>query len=127
MYEEELLDEIKKYIELHLYEEISLERLSDAICYSQGVEVPAAYSGKIPDKMLMLELPACQYLIFQSNPFQDDDEIMARIITQMQQSIKNYNPQLYGFEWAENGGPRFQLEPIPARGYIEGYPVKVIS
>ena len=94
--------------------------------YVQGVEVPADYKGIVPEKMKILDLPACQYLIFQSNPFKDDDEIMAEIIGKMQKSIKNYNPEVYGFKWAPEAGPRFQMEPIPSRGYIEGYPIKAV-
>ena len=38
--------------------------------------------------------------------------------------MKNYQPELYGFRWADEDGPRFQLEPQGYRGYIEGRPVR---
>jgi AraC family transcriptional regulator len=39
----------------------------------------------------------------------------------------NYNPEIYGFCWADEDGPRFQLEPQGYRGYIEGRPVRAIN
>lgn len=115
-----------------LYEPIGLwlpENLRPAgtSLYAQGVELPGDYNGEVPPGMTMLQLPACKYMIFQSNPFKDDDEVMADIITQMQKSIKAYDPQIYGFQWAPTEGPWFQLEPIPSRGYIEGYPVRALN
>jgi hypothetical protein len=41
--------------------------------------------------------------------------------------MKKYNPQIYGFEWADDDAPRFQLEPQGYRGYIEARPVKQLN
>jgi len=41
--------------------------------------------------------------------------------------MKSYDPKLYGFEWADEDGPRFQLEPQGYRGYIEARPVRQIE
>jgi AraC family transcriptional regulator len=41
--------------------------------------------------------------------------------------MKTYNPELYGFKWADEDGPRFQLEPLGYRGYIEGRPVRQLN
>jgi hypothetical protein len=33
-------------------------------------------------------------------------------------------PKHFGWDWAPDDGPRFQLAPIGERGYIEGLPVR---
>lgn len=93
--------------------------------YAQGVEVASDYSGRIPDNLESLRLPPCKYMVFQSEPYEENLENMMQVITQVQDSIKKYNPEFYGFEWAENEGPRFQMEPLGIRGYIEGLPVRL--
>jgi hypothetical protein len=35
--------------------------------YVQGVEVPPDYTGKIPEGCDLIEMPACQVMIFQVN------------------------------------------------------------
>ena len=41
--------------------------------------------------------------------------------------MKGYDPQLYGFEWADDDAPRFQLAPMGYRGYIEARPVRALK
>ena len=41
--------------------------------------------------------------------------------------IKKYDPQIYGFEWADDDTPRIQLEPQGYRGYKEARPVTQIN
>jgi hypothetical protein len=38
--------------------------------------------------------------------------------------MKKYDPTFYGFAWADEDGPRFQMEPLGYRGYIEARPCK---
>ena len=38
--------------------------------------------------------------------------------------MNEYDPKLYGFTYADEDGPRFQLEPQGFRGYIEGRSVR---
>lgn len=94
--------------------------------YVQGVEVPLDYSGEIPEGMECITLPASSYLLFHSEPYECDekDEVMMQVIDTVQNSIRKYNPSLIGYEWAEEDAPRFQLAPIPERGYMEGLPVR---
>ena len=89
--------------------------------YCQGVEMPADFSGKIPEGFEAIDLPACWYLVFHGEPY--DDEQFCEAIEIVWDAIERYDPKLYGWEWAPEGGPRFQLAPIGARGYIEGVPV----
>ena len=93
--------------------------------YAQGVEVPIGYSGAIPEGFELIELPPCKMMIFQGEPYDDAD--FEKAIGSLWETIRNYNPQIYGFQWADEDGPRFQLEPWGYRGYIEGRPVRQIN
>ena len=91
--------------------------------YVQGVEVAADYSGEIPEGFDMIELPKCKYIMFQGEPFEEEN--FGEAIQQVWDAIKKYNPEAIGYEW-DDSNPRIQLEPIGTRGYIELYPVKSI-
>lgn len=91
--------------------------------YVQGVEVPTNYEGQIPKDFDVITLPEADYLMFQGEPFEEDDYCQA--IEEIQQSIKKYNPSIIGCKW-DITNPRIQLEPIGTRGYIEMVPVKNI-
>lgn len=91
--------------------------------YVQGVEVEMDYAGEIPDGFDVIELPKCKYLMFQGEPFEEEN--FGEAIGQIWDAIKKYNPQSIGYDWDESN-PRIQLEPIGARGYIELHPVKSI-
>jgi AraC-like DNA-binding protein len=93
--------------------------------YVQGVEVPENYSGEIPEGFDILDLKPCKMMIFQGEPF--EDEKFCEAIEELWDVIKKYDPRIYGFEWAEEDAPRFQLEPQGYRGYIEARPVKEIN
>jgi len=90
--------------------------------YCQGVEVPADFSGAIPEGFEIIDLPACKYMVFNGEPY--DDDAFEDAIGTVWEAIDRYDPKLYGWEWAPEAGPRFQLAPIGARGYIEGVPVR---
>ncbi|MDD5016632.1 MAG: AraC family transcriptional regulator [Eubacteriales bacterium] len=90
--------------------------------YAQGVEVAADYSGKGPDGYDVIDLPPCKMMVFQGPPF--DDEKFEAAIGDLWEVMKTYDPKIYGFEWAEEDAPRFQLAPIGYRGYIEARPVR---
>jgi AraC family transcriptional regulator len=93
--------------------------------YAQGVEIPLDYAGPIPEGFDLVDLPACQMMIFQGPPY--DDAAFEEAIGSLWETIKNYRPELYGFRWADEDGPRFQLEPQGYRGYIEGRPVRPVG
>ena len=92
--------------------------------YTQGVEMPLDYSGPVPEGFELTELPPCKMMIFQGQPY--DDEKFEEAIGSMWETLKTYNPEIYGFKWAEEDGPRIQLAPQGYRGYIEGKPVRPI-
>ena len=91
--------------------------------YVQGVEVPADYEGEIPEGFDVMALPACRYLMFQGEPFAEEDYCQA--IEQVQEGIKKYDPSVIGYQW-DKDNPRIQLEPVGTRGYIELLPVKPV-
>ena len=93
--------------------------------YCQGVEMPADYAGPVPEGMETLDLPACQMMIFQGPQYDDKD--FEQAIGSLWETVKSYKPEFYGFCWADEDGPRFQLEPRGERGYIEGRPVRLLA
>lgn len=93
--------------------------------YVQGVEVPWDYSGDVPEGFEIIDLKPCKMMIFQGPAY--DDEDFQDAIRDLWKVIKDYNPETYGFKWADEDGPRFQLEPQGYRGYIEGRPVREIE
>ena len=90
--------------------------------YAHGVEVPEDYQGVIPAGFDVIELPACQMMVFQGEPY--NDEIFEEAVGLCMEQIKRFNPEVYGFEWAPELAPRMQLAPEGWRGYIEMLPVK---
>ena len=94
-------------------------------CYAQGVEVPAGYSGVVPDGFDIITLPPCMMMVFQGSPF--ENEQFSEAIDSVWEAMKNYNPEIYGFQWADEDAPRFQMEPQGYRGYIEARPVRKIG
>jgi AraC family transcriptional regulator len=114
-------------IQQALYEPIGMWlpenlRKTGTSTYAQGVELPLDYAGPVPEGFDLIDLPPCKMMIFQGEPY--DDAEFEKAIGSLWESIKNYQPELYGFRWADEDGPRFQLEPQGYRGYIEGRPVR---
>ena len=89
--------------------------------YVQGVEVSADYDGIVPEGFDVIALPAAKYLMFQGEPFAEED--YAQAIEDVKAAIEKYSPSVVGYSW-DNTNPRIQLEPIGARGYIELLPIK---
>ncbi len=88
--------------------------------YVMGTEVAADYTGIIPEGFDIISLPAADYLMFQGEPFAEENYCKA--IDTMQTAIAKYDPKVIGCIWDEKN-PRIQLEPIGTRGYIELLPV----
>lgn len=93
--------------------------------YAQGVEVPSDYAGKVPEGFEMIELAPCKMMVFQGQPYEDAK--FEDAIGELWEVMKKYNPELYGFKWADEDGPRFQLMPMGYRGYIEARPVRQLN
>ena len=93
--------------------------------YVQGVEVPQDHDQPPPEGFEVAELPPCKMLVFQGPPFDDAD--FEQAITSLWDVINHYDPATIGHAWADDDGPRFQLEPHGYRGYIEGRPVRAVK
>lgn len=84
--------------------------------YVQGAEVDKDYHGAVPEGFDVIDLPEADYLMFQGEPFAEEDYCDA--ITAVQQAMDGYDPTVIGYVW-DDSNPRIQLEPRGNRGYIE--------
>ncbi|MGN0628434.1 MAG: helix-turn-helix domain-containing protein [Oscillospiraceae bacterium] len=91
--------------------------------YVQGVEAPNDYNGPVPEGFDVISLPSAEYLMFQGEPFREEDYCDA--INAVQCSMNKYDPSIIGYRWDEEN-PRIQLEPRGERGYIELRAVRAI-
>ena len=91
--------------------------------YVQGVEVAEDFDGIIPEGFDVIALPECDYMMFQGEPFEEEN--FGEAIQQIVDAIKKYNPETVGCRW-DPTNPKIQLEPRGERGYIELHPVKGI-
>ncbi|MBC2723837.1 AraC family transcriptional regulator [Desulfosporosinus sp.] len=89
--------------------------------YVQGVELPLDYNNAVPDGYELIDLPPSTMMIFQGEPYNDDDFMEA--IGEIWEHIEKFDPNIYGYNWAPEAAPRFQLAPMGYRGYIEARPV----
>ncbi len=90
--------------------------------YVQGVEIPLDYQKSVPEGYEIIQLPPCKMMVFQGQPYEDDNFMSE--VSEVMEAIDRYDPTLYGFAWAPEEAPRFQLAPMGYRGYIEARPVK---
>lgn len=92
--------------------------------YVQGVEMTAGCAETPPEGFDCITLPAAKYLMFQGEPFEEEDYCEA--IEAVQAAMDRYDPSVIGYTRDEEN-PRIQLEPRGPRGYIEMYAVKPVS
>jgi hypothetical protein len=90
--------------------------------YAHAIEVPADYSGEIPEGFDVIELEPCKMLIFQGEPY--DDENSGSAIGELWEQVKKFKPEVYGYQYADELAPKMQLAPMGWRGYIEMRPVR---
>ena len=84
--------------------------------YVMGVERAADEETFVSEGFDVITLPETEYLMFQGEPFCEEDYCEA--IAAVQNAADNYNPSAIGYEW-NDAEPRIQLEPRGERGYIE--------
>jgi len=90
--------------------------------YAWALELPADYAGDIPEGFELISLPACKMLVFQGEPFKDED--FGTAIGTLWEACEKFNPEVHGYEYAPELAPRMQLSPQGWRGYIEMRPVR---
>lgn len=122
----QILSEIKEA----LYEPVGVwlpesMRAAGTGVYAHAVEIPIDYAGKVPEGFDLIDLPKCKMLVFQGEPY--EDEKFEEAIGAMWEKVEEFNPKVYGYEYAPELSPRMQLSPQGWRGYIEMRPVREIS
>ena len=90
-------------------------------CDVWGILMETDYAGTVPEGFDIIRLPEADYLMFQGEPFREEDYCEA--IRAVQQAMDRYTPTVIGYQW-DDGNPRIQLEPRGERGYIELRAVK---
>lgn len=98
-------------------------RLPNTSEYVQGVEVSLEYEGPIPEGFDVIQLPKASYLMFQGEPFPEEEYCEA--IWEVQDAVRRYDPAGLGYVW-DQGNPGIQLEPMGVRGYVELWPVRPV-
>jgi len=93
--------------------------------YAHGVEVPGDYAGEVPEGFDVIGLAPCKMLVFQGEPY--DDENFEEAVGLCMERIEKFNPEVYGYRFADDLAPRMQLVPLGWRGYIEMRPVKSMA
>ena len=91
-------------------------RLPGTSRYVQGVEVEVGADAVVPEGFDVIELPEADYLMFQGEPFREEDYLDA--IFAVEHAMDRYDPSVIGMAW-DDESPRIQLEPRGERGYIE--------
>ncbi len=90
--------------------------------YVMGVEVPADFTGPVPEGMELLELPAATYLHFQGEPYREEE--MGQACAMLDNAFEGYRPERFGWAWADELGPTVQYAPVAERGCALARPVK---
>lgn len=89
--------------------------------YVMGVEAPADYSGPVPERFDVIDLPEAEYLLFQGEPFREED--FGEAIQRVWHAMDRFDPATIDCMW-DDSNPRIQLEPRGKRGYRELKAVK---
>lgn len=110
-----------------LYEPVGLwlpenMRPMGAGIYAHGVEVSNEYNGVIPEGFIVIDLVPCKLMIFQGEPYNDDD--FETEVSRCIERIATFNPEVYGYRYAPEIAPKMQLSPQGWRGYIEMKPIE---
>lgn len=94
--------------------------------YAHGVEVSMEFDlAKVPDGFDVIDLESCRLLVMQGEPFDGNEYLQA--VEEGMDRFDSFNPEVYGYEYAPELGPRIQLAPEGWRGHIEMRPVRQVS
>ena len=136
---------MKAYIDANIREPITAKLLADAAGYSQyhAARIFKQHTGRMPFEYIrerrlinaalalrrggakVVDLPPCKLLVFQGEPFGDDE--FEEAIGALWERIEKFDPEVYGYEYADELAPRMQLAPMGWRGYIEMRPIREIK
>ena len=80
-----------------------------------GVEVPQDYNKPLPDGYEMLDLQPCTMLYFQGAPFEAAEDF-CKAIDVVFEAIETYQPEQYGYRFADQLAPKFNFGASNATG-----------
>lgn len=120
----EILESVPQALEkvafVELPQNLIVSGTSKAAC---GVEVPVDFSGTIPEGFEIIDLPSCLMMWFNGAPY-EDEAWFGEAHAELARAIKNYNPELYGYEFAEDSAPHFHYGTSAASGCREMIPIR---
>jgi hypothetical protein len=93
--------------------------------FVMGVDMPADYKGPVPEGYEIIDLKPCKMMVFQGQTF--EEPMLTKAIMELWEALDSFNPELYGYAWADEDGPRYQYEPIANRGAMEALPVRQLK
>lgn len=73
-----------------------------------GIEVPLDYEGEIPEGCEVEELPSCEMLFFQSQPFKTQQEFFS-LMGEVIKAVEQFDYAAYGCRYADELAPRFNF------------------
>ncbi len=80
-----------------------------------GIEVPINYNKPLPQQYKIAELSECTMLYFQSEPY-EKQEHFGIAIESVYAAVNKYKPELYGYKFAYDKAPSFNLGAQPETG-----------
>ena len=66
--------------------------------YLYGVEMPADYAGPVPEGMILMDVPATEYVVFRHPPY-DFDSQDAAVWKAIRKAVASYDPHVAGYAW----------------------------
>jgi predicted transcriptional regulator YdeE len=66
--------------------------------YLYGVEMPADFAGPVPAGMIMMDVPAAEYVVFRHPPY-DFDSQDAAVWKAIRNAVASYDPRAAGYAW----------------------------
>jgi len=91
-----------------------------------GVEVPADYSGDIPEGFDVVDMPSHSYMWFNGAPY-EDESMYGVAHEELYRAIANYKPEVYGYEFAPDSAPVFHYGTTAATGCKQLIPIRKIT
>lgn len=99
---------------------------ADTSAVACGVEVPADYADPIPEGYESIDLPPCTMLYFQGMPFENGEDY-GEAIAVVFEAAAHYQPERYGYRFAEETAPAFHFGADAKSGARYALPVKRIG
>lgn len=88
-----------------------------------GVEVPDGYDKPLPDGYRVVSLKAGDMMFFQTSPFEREEDFCQAIDTLTNAQVQ-YDPTLYGYEYALDEAPAYQFGASAQKGARMAMPVR---